>query len=249
MEEKIKLTFLGTSDALIEKGRNCSSTMLTVDGNNYFIDGGAPVAEYLVQHDIPLTTVRALFNTHFHSDHILGSLNLMSQINGCRRGEMDVYVPEESAASAIKNLLSLCDCKFNETRFRLRSYDEHFVFDDGVIRLTVYPNWHMDGDNRPSYAFLIETQKKRILFSGDMCECCELPDILFEQPLDLLVTECAHFTVDVLAEKLKDPRCQARKVAVNHVNYLDTKIPQLLALKNELSVPLDIVCDGDIISI
>jgi hypothetical protein len=52
---------------------------------------------------------------------------------------------------------------------------EGLVFDDGVMRVTAFPNTHMikarmQGENDPclSYSFLIEVEGKRIVYSGDV---------------------------------------------------------------------------------
>ena len=94
-----------------------------------------------------------------------------------------------------------------------------------------------------SFGFLVECEGKRIYFSGDMChDLHDFPALLYETEVDLLITELAHFPVDLLFEKLRD--CRAKRICLNHV-YPVTKIDEALARKSELRADLFAASDGD----
>ena len=247
MSESLKITFVGTSHGAPDLTRDCSSTLLTVGDRNYFIDGGAPTAEFLSRRGMDFNSVKAFFNTHFHGDHILGSLTMFSLISWFYKDAgIDVYLPEQRAVDTIRALLIAAEQHINEDRLRLHAFDEHFVYDDGALRLSVIPNWHLDCYDRPSYSFVIEACGKRVVFTGDMChDLCDFPGVAYEEPLDLLVTECAHCTIETLAEKITDPRFKAKAVAVNHINPIGVREPTLLELAKTLPFPLTVPHDGD----
>ncbi|MCQ2430007.1 MAG: MBL fold metallo-hydrolase [Clostridia bacterium] len=247
----LTLTFVGTSHGVPDVDRYCSSTLVSAGGDHYFIDGGAPTADFLTRNGIPFESVRALFVTHVHSDHLLACLPMLSLMNWYYTGSsIDVLLPEQTAVGAVKDLITLSDCAFNEKRVRLSVYGAGLVWDDGTIRVTAIPTAHMAHIGRPSYAFLLEADGKRILFSSDMrADLADLPAVLYETPVDLFITECAHGSVDTLAARLKDPRFKARSVIVTHIHPLPEKQPQLEALARELPFPLEIARDGATVSV
>lgn len=247
MQDTVRLTYVGTSHGVPDVDRYCTSFLLSVGDRNYFIDGGAPTADYLTRNGIPFSSVRALFNTHVHSDHILACLPMLSLINWYYTdAAIDVYFPEQAAVDAVKTLLTLSDCSFNESRVRLHGFDPDFVYDDGTLRLTAIPTGHMSHIGRPAYAFLAEAAGKRILFSGDMrADLADFPELLYREPVDLFITESAHNSAETLGAKLKDPRFRAKAVTVTHIHPLPAKRPQLEALAGELPFPLTIAHDGE----
>lgn len=247
MQETVTLTYVGTSHGVPDTDRYCTSFLLTVGDRRYFIDGGAPTADYLTRAGIPFSSVKAMFVTHVHSDHMLACLPMLSLINWYYRDAgIDVYFPEKSAVDAVKQLLTLSDCAFCEERVRLHAFDRGFLYDDGTLRLTAIPTAHMAQVGRPSYAFLVEAAGRRVLFSGDMrADLSDIPEILYREPLDLFITESAHNSVDTLGAKLRDVRVKARAVTVTHIHPLPEKRPLLEALARELPFPLTIAHDGE----
>lgn len=252
----MKITFLGTSHGLPDTDRYCSSILLEVGERAYLIDGGAPVADLLLRRGIPYGKIRALFNTHLHSDHILGSLPLLSLINWYyREATITAYLPEEAGCRLITDLLILSDGTFDADRVRLVPYDASFRYADGVIDLTPIPTRHMAGVGRPSYAFLIRAEGKAVLFSGDFCgDLSDFPEILYREPVDLFVTECAHFSVEALVDKLRgtDRPALCARVAVTHIHPMETKEPQIREAAQAVELPhagsvdvLSVVHDGD----
>jgi ribonuclease BN (tRNA processing enzyme) len=57
--------------------RSASAQVIVVDGAAYVIDCGDGVARQLTAARIPLTTLRHIFITHLHSDHVLDYGNLI----------------------------------------------------------------------------------------------------------------------------------------------------------------------------
>lgn len=245
-ESTLTLTFLGTSHGVPDVDRYCSAALLSLGDKRILIDGGAPTADYLTRNGIPFREVRALFNTHVHSDHMLACLPMLSLINWYYRdAAIDVYFPERAAVTAVESLLTLSDGAFDGSRVRLHDYAPDFRYDDGTFRVTPIPTQHMAHVGRPAYAFLIEAAGKRILFSGDMrADLIDFPEILYEQPVDLFVTECAHCSVDTLAARLRDSRMKAAQVLVTHIHPLPEKEPQFEALARELPYPFAVARDN-----
>ena len=68
----MKLIVAGASHGVPEKHRFCTSLFLQVGEKTYIMDAGAPISALLDRYDIPHNTVKAVFITHGHTDHING---------------------------------------------------------------------------------------------------------------------------------------------------------------------------------
>lgn len=225
-EKKIKLTFLGTSHGVSSEERYCTAVLLEVGDSAYLIDAGAPVTDILLRKGFDLTKIKALFNTNFHMDHIAGGLHF---INLCswffNETDFDVYLPSEKGRRAIEALFDAEGSKPSE-RIRLKTYSDDFVYDDSDIRLVPMRNAHVE-ERFDSFGFYIEVGSKRILFTGDLSNdlaADDFPKIAFDGFFDVIVTECAHFGADKLAQII--PRTDTDVFVVTHV-YPSDKLAQL----------------------
>ena len=208
----MKLTFLGTSHGITEKNAFCSSTLISVGGAHYLVDLGAPVDTLLQNVDVAFRDVRAAFITHPHQDHYVGLAQLTYTVEDFGRFEdvvIPVYAPEGIDFSAL-NVFLWGDPRGHERyrvenpperRIRFRVYpdaspDGTVIYDDGTLRVTAIPVRHIPH----SHAFLLEAEGKRVVFTGDLKrELTDYPRVITdpaEKPLDLVVTEAAHFRLD-----------------------------------------------------
>ena len=88
--------FLGTKGGTsVRKGGPMpSSSLLQLNGKSYVIDCGLGVTRSLVNADVPLTQIDAIFITHLHCDHVLelGPLIYTAWASG-RTAQLDVFGP------------------------------------------------------------------------------------------------------------------------------------------------------------
>ena len=90
-----RLILLGTRGGpRVEGTRHNPSTLLLINGTPYIVDCGAGTSRQLVAAGVPLNTVRYLFFTHLHSDHMLeyGPLVYNGWVSGLRT-RVDAYGP------------------------------------------------------------------------------------------------------------------------------------------------------------
>ena len=244
----MNFTFLGTSHGVPSEIRYTSSYMLEIGENIYIFDAGAPVADLLLRKDKPLTSVKALFNSHFHGDHIYGGLQLISLCNWYyKTAETEVYLPHPEFVKFFSDILEATDGEISP-RIKINSFAEGVIFDDGIIKVSAIPTMHNYNEKygKNAYAFLIEAEGKSILFTGDMSSDLasnDFPQIAYERHIDMIVSECAHFPVSKLEE------CMAKVntdiFAVSHIHPVAEKIPQLEALAGKYDFELLIVEDDD----
>ena len=92
----MKITFLGTSHGVPSAERYCSCTMIEVGGATYFIDCGAPLIDLLIRRGTDLNSIRAIFTTHMHGDHVNGLTAFADLCNWYyKTTSFDVYLTDE----------------------------------------------------------------------------------------------------------------------------------------------------------
>lgn len=236
----MKITFFGTSHGVPELKRKCSSTLIEVGENRYIIDMGTQSIEQLIDRKIPIDSIKSIFITHMHGDHTNG---LISFFDICswyfKQASPKVFLPGdvERSKEAIRNWLGcngipLRDFEFNPVKAGT-------VYDDGIIRVTAFRTKHIDF----SYAYLIEAENKRLLFSGDLYKnpTEDFPVSVLDQPLELAVCECAHFNVSEYLPIFENSN-KIKTLCFNH--YLDNNLTSLSEIKSLLP-DTDVICATD----
>lgn len=247
----MKITFLGTSHGVPAADRYCSCTLIQTGGASYLIDAGAPAIDLLLRNHVDPNSIRALFTTHLHGDHVNGVLALTDLFTWhYKKTDMDVYLTDARGIAAFRELLgalhcdSLCD---DRVRFKLMTPDT--VYEDAHIRVTPFPTQHMHAVGKPAYSYLVEADGKKALFSGDLSQHLakdDFPACALENEIDLLVCEMAHFGPEHAEPYLA--RCKARDVRFTHVYPLD-KLEKIRALDGRYGYPICAVNDGDVIEL
>lgn len=235
----MKVVFLGSGSAIPSKERYCSSILLEVGKNRYLIDTGAPVADLLTRREIPFSSVKALFHTHCHGDHVCGSIHFLDLCAWSDRdADTEAYYPEETFACRVRELIESTGTRLPE-RVRIRSFGNSFVYRDDQIELRAIPNRHLADSDRPSYSFHIRAEGKNLLFTGDLSYSGEdFPSVAFSERFDLIVTECMHVPMETLTGILR--RCRCGRVEIAHVFHIEKKKAVLAAAQKEQPFPFPV---------
>lgn len=212
----IKIYYLGTCSGTEPMvGMHHCSFILEVNGVLYWFEGGENCAYAAFTMGIDLLKTKALFVSHPHIDHIGGLANLlftMEKIHGrdgkvlINNNTLEVFFPDMDTFQAIKKIAA-------SGRERKMKYDinEHeiedgIIFQDENVKVTALHNHHMgtmDTDKGwISFSFLIETDEKKIVFSGDVAKPNEL-DELINDGVDVLIMETGHHKVNDVCEYAK----------------------------------------------
>ncbi len=247
----MKITFIGTSHGVPEKGRACSCTMIEINDAIYLVDAGGPVIDWFKNNDKDVNKIKAIFTTHAHGDHVNGLIPIVDLVNWYyKNASFDIYVTEQPIADAICGYTSLVEgAPICSDRLRFKTVDKDFVYDDGNIRVTLIPTKHMEKEGRPTYAILISAEGKKIVLSGDLSyklEKKDLPAIVSESETDLFVCEMAHFGVEHVLPYLDT--CLSKKVCFTHV-FPHSKLDEIRALDGKYAFPVITPSDGDEIMI
>lgn len=246
----MKITFLGTSHGVPSASRYCSSALVECDDNVYLIDGGAPVADLLIRYGIPYEKLRGVFVTHMHSDHTFGLLHLCSLADWYfRQSSFDVFLPEDEGIDAFRRLLLVSDKSFDEERIRLKKSCSGVMYADGCLTVTAIPTRHLN-DGFPSFAYLLEGEGKRVVFTGDLHgqDAADFPAPALQQPSDAIVCEMAHFSPEVIFPYVE--QCPTKRFLFNHIYDSDGEaFRRIEALNDRLPIPVIAVSDGDVFQV
>lgn len=225
----MKITFFGAGHGVPEPNRKCSSTLIEVGQSRYFIDMGTQSIEQLVTKRIPVDSVKAVFVTHMHGDHTDGLISFIDLCNWYyKTADPAFYLPGD--VEATKNAIDAwLRCNGKEMRdFRFFQVTEGPLYDDGILRITAYQTMHTND----SYAFLVEAEGKRVLFSGDLKGPeNDFPACVLEQPLELAICEAAHFETTKYLPFFQGNQ-NVKRLCFNH--YSDRFLASVLAMKAEL---------------
>lgn len=221
----MKITFIGTSHGVPEKGRFCTCILLESGGALYFIDAGAPMVDHLLRLDKRVDDIRAVFTTHVHSDHTVGLVHLVDLMNWYyKRSSAEFFVTEQEHIDATKQwIYTSGDGHIDESRLTFKIPTAGVVYRDENITVEYIPTAHM----KNSYAILVTEGEKRVLFGGDFSHGLRKQDVpsVIREPIDGFVCELAHFTAEELKPYLEE--CRAKRVFIIHAKparYADVEM-------------------------
>ncbi len=245
----MKLTFLGTAAGIPEADRYCTCMMLEVGERVYLIDAGAPVCDIFPRMGRSIEEITAIFNTHIHADHAENIYRIADLVNGYYKNhEMDLYIADRAYSELIIRLIEMAsghpDTPFDRARVRFHEIDLQKPYDDGVIKLSYFPTGHIDKPYH-SYAMLVEAEGKKLLFTGDLSKNlrdADIPQIAFEEELDLMVCEFAHIKPEFLEPYL--PAIKAKRVFFNHCTS-PARIAMVEAMNGKYAFTANVPNDGD----
>ncbi len=228
----MKITFIGSSHGSPEAHRRCSCAMVDIRGSLYFIDMGTLAMEWLLTRGISPNNVKGVFVTHMHGDHTHGLFQFIDLLTlRYPNATPTICLPNIDAVPIIHNWLNI-NLTVQKQMVAYHEVVSGVVFEDGVLKVTAIPTQHCP----KSFAYLLEAEGKRVLFSGDI----KHPSIDFpviDGTIDLAICECAHFPATDYLPILD--MSQIKQLCINHYSKLRT--PSIYELADKL--PLTMATD------
>ena len=213
----MKVIFLGSSHGVPEPNRKRSCILLEIQGNRYLIDAGMDPTEELIRRGISPEVLRAVFITHMHGDHIDGLIPLVDLCSWFyRKSELKTYLPDMRMVPVLRELLKVEGVEMSA----LLSFDEvreGEIYRDECMAVTAVRTGH----TKTSFAYLVEAEGKKLLFTGDMKGGTGPVDdyarFASRDDLDLAVAECAHFNAMLYEQTLRQH--PPKLFCINHYSW------------------------------
>ena len=247
----MKLYFLGTSHGVPAGDRYCSCYVLEVGEKLYIFDAGAPVSKLLLEMGKELENIQGFFCSHFHGDHMDGGISLLTLCDWYfSKTRFETWLPDDVTEKTIRFYAEACDdVTFADGRISLHVIQPGCIFDDGTVKVTAIPVGHIVRPDKRSYAFLIEAEGKRIVYTGDLSyglKKDDFPKVALEVPTDLILSEGAHFPLEVLESYMA--KVDTKIFAVTHIFPFE-KFDTLKEMESKYPFRLLVPADGDMIEI
>ena len=261
----MKLTVLGSCSGT-EPMPNRKHVAFTVeqDGNVYWFDAGEGCSYTAHLLGIDLLSVRAIFITHTHMDHVGGLPNLlwnMRKISGISQDStkrltgkrIEAFLPYLPTWDAAMQLLQGTEGGFKiDYELVGHRYHDGEVFDDGSLRVVAQHNGHLgepdDGTDWRSYSFRIEAGGDAVVYSGDVKGIEDVAAIL--SPCKYLLMETGHHKVEDVCNYLVDTHAEVEQLVFIHHGRAILEDPEREARKAEaiLGEPALIAEDGMVLN-
>ncbi|MFX1562769.1 MAG: MBL fold metallo-hydrolase [Promethearchaeota archaeon] len=191
--KKMDVTILGTGASLLSPDRALAGLMVEISGEPLLFDIGPGVLHRLSCTMMDLTRIEHVFISHFHVDHCSDIAALIQSLwlAGYNK-TLRIYGPKHLKKAA-KGLNMIFPYLMDKVKLHFENLSPNYEKKTEKWKVTSFPVIHGDIE---AYGFLIEAEKKRIVYSGDTAPCQEL--MKAAKGADLLIHECS------LPDKLKE---------------------------------------------
>ncbi len=247
----MKIHVIGTSHGAPEKNRACTATLLETQGQFYVIDAGSSVEKYMADNDLNPEAINGIFITHMHDDHvgtITGLLKVLRTYHGTAKA--NIYLPEQKGIDALIVWLdAMHSSNWPHNRLPILPISEGEVFKDEFVTVSAVKTDHIKGFD--TFAFVVECEGKRIVFTGDLTDDLhDYPQVILDEESAAVVTELCHYRkeygfVGGSIDKIKASK--TKKIIFTHI-YPGAD-DDMRAIEDTLPFEIHIAQDSDIIEI
>jgi len=246
-EGDFRVTLLGTGDPIPRTDRFGPSTLVQVAGQLLLFDVGRGATQRLVQLNVKLRDIDAVFLTHFHSDHVSGIPDIwmtgwLPPPFGRRSEPFEVWGPVGT-----KSLLDNLEEAYAANR-AIRIPDEllppegidtlaHEFDEDGVVyekdgvRVTAFAVDH-GALIKPAYGYRVDYDGRSVVLSGDTRFDRNL--IAAAKGADLIVHEVGLASDELLASSEQFRRIIAHHTTPEEAGVVFTEVAPKLAVYSHL---------------
>lgn len=249
----MRITTLGTSHGDHTYCRFNSSTLIEIGERSYLIDAGAPVGALLIRAGKETSTLKAVFVTHMHQDHVDGLPGLIKAlVKYPQDGQhTTIFLPEADAFEGLGLWLNTMHVKWPSPLIDTAAVEPGHVYADDRLTVTSLPTRHMASiDGAYSCGYRLEAEGKRAVFTGDLRgDFSDFPQSIRDEPCDVCVSEMTHFKPETALPILKE--CPIGRLIFHHIHnpWHGEGEETLRAIFRDLPYPFEVAHDGDVFEV
>lgn len=247
-----RLLFFGTCAGIepVKGGMHHCSFAVEVNSVYYWFDAGENCSRTAAVMGVDLLRIKSIFISHAHLDHIGGLANLLWSVRKLNivgkglpvGGDLRVFIPDMDSWKGVLGVLGVKRGEQISDKFDLvvkRPFDG-CIYEDENIKVRAVHNLHVpmtENGEYTSYSYVIETDGKKIVFSGDVKSLSEL-DSCLETGCDVLICETGHHKVTDVCEKAKEKSVKKLLFFHNGREIINRRpeVDQILAQYEEMAL-------------
>jgi len=205
----VKIITMGTSHGDHTRERFNSAVLLETENGNYLLDAGSPVTGSLARMEIKPQSLKTIFISHMHGDHV-GDLPVLLKAlmkYPVAGQHTTLFLPEQGIDFALATWLTAIHLKWPSPLVDVRTVTEGSIYDDGFMAAEALATNHikaLDGKSPGSFSFALNAENKRIVYTGDLnADFRDFPEALIvEKECDVLICETQHYDLDAALLRL-----------------------------------------------
>ena len=247
--QDFKVTLQGTGDPIPRIDRFGPATLVEVGGQELLFDVGRGTTQRLVQLNIALSAIDAVFLTHFHHDHLVGLPDLwmtgwIPPPFGRRSVPFEVWGPT-GTASLLKNLeeafvlntsIRIPDELLSPAGIEMVAHEfdtDGVIYEKDGVKVTAFAVDHGDLI-KPAYGYRVDYDDRAVVISGDTRFDRNL--IAAAKGADLIVHEVALASDELLASSEQFRRIVAHHTTPEEAGIVFTEVAPKLAVYTHLVI-------------
>ena len=240
-------------------GRRHTAWVLEADGVLYWFDAGEGCSYTAHMMGLDLLSVKSVFISHPHIDHVGGLANLMFSIGKLSSvkatppkvtDKIKLFTPDMSHFEAISRVAEyphsyLYDnCKFDPSPI-----SDGEIYRDKTVSVEALHNSHLgDTPVHKSFSYRIKVKDKTLLYTGDVDTIADIDDFL-KDGCDVLLTETGHHKPESIPLHIKEKSFDVKKIIYVHNGRAIINHPEesAAAIREAWGDSFHIANDGDTI--
>lgn len=206
--------------------RRYTAWALEIDGKLYWFDAGEGCSHTAHTMGLDLLSVRSVFISHPHIDHVGGLANLIFTVGKLvtikntplkATDKIEIYTPLMDSVKAAMTLGEYPHSYlYDNCKFEAKPISDGLILSDGSVSVEALHNFHMGNtEEHRSFSYRIKAGGKTILYTGDVDSTSDI-DLFLKDGCDILLHETGHHKPESIPLYIKEKGYSVGKIIYVH---------------------------------